>query len=216
MATSSEGSAPSALLDALSRTSDGMVAVDSNLRIIGWNEAATRILGFSPDETLGRPCHDFLGWKDRCGNEVCSPDCAAALPGNEDEIFETREVTARSADGKALWLNVTSVVPPPEMREECRVVHLLREVSLPPELERLIAERINGRQPADPESAKRLAELTPREREVLDLLSEGYDGNEIAEKLYISKATVRNHIQRILNKLDVHSRVEAVALNLRA
>ncbi|MCP4961540.1 MAG: response regulator transcription factor [Actinomycetia bacterium] len=57
--------------------------------------------------------------------------------------------------------------------------------------------------------------LTPREREVLKLLTEGFDGGAIAETLFVSPATVRNHIQHILNKLGVHTRVEAVAFALR-
>ncbi len=57
--------------------------------------------------------------------------------------------------------------------------------------------------------------LTNREREVLNLLAEGLDGAAIAERLVLSPATVRNHIQHILARLDVHSRAEAVALALR-
>jgi LuxR family maltose regulon positive regulatory protein len=50
---------------------------------------------------------------------------------------------------------------------------------------------------------------------VLQLLTEGLDGAAIAQRLFLSPATVRNHIQHILDKLGVHSRVEAVALALR-
>ena len=53
--------------------------------------------------------------------------------------------------------------------------------------------------------------LTPREREVLSLLAQGLTQNEIAERLVISPKTVATHIQRILGKLDVHSRAQAVA-----
>jgi RNA polymerase sigma factor (sigma-70 family) len=53
--------------------------------------------------------------------------------------------------------------------------------------------------------------LTPREREVLSLLAEGLTQNEIADRLVISPKTVATHIQRILGKLDVRSRAEAVA-----
>lgn len=60
-----------------------------------------------------------------------------------------------------------------------------------------------------------LASLTPREHEVLDLLAEGYRQDEIAEKLVISPKTVATHIQRVLTKLEVRSRAEAVGLALR-
>ena len=55
------------------------------------------------------------------------------------------------------------------------------------------------------------ASLTVREREVLRLLAEGRNQAEIATELYISSKTVATHIQRILAKLGVHSRAEAVA-----
>jgi DNA-binding NarL/FixJ family response regulator len=53
--------------------------------------------------------------------------------------------------------------------------------------------------------------LTKREREVLSLLAEGMQSGEIAFRLFISPKTVATHIQRILTKLGVHSRAEAVA-----
>jgi RNA polymerase sigma factor (sigma-70 family) len=53
--------------------------------------------------------------------------------------------------------------------------------------------------------------LTPREREVLSMLSDGLTQTEIANQLVISPKTVATHIQRILGKLEVHSRAEAVS-----
>jgi DNA-binding NarL/FixJ family response regulator len=53
--------------------------------------------------------------------------------------------------------------------------------------------------------------LTPRELEILKLLAEGLDQKKISEALFITPKTVSTHIQRILLKLDVHSRAEAVA-----
>ncbi len=57
--------------------------------------------------------------------------------------------------------------------------------------------------------------LTRREHEVLRLLSSGYSTQDIAGRLFISLATVRNHIHNILEKLDVHSKLEAVSLAFR-
>jgi DNA-binding NarL/FixJ family response regulator len=57
--------------------------------------------------------------------------------------------------------------------------------------------------------------LSPRERQVLDLLTTGSDQHEIASTLFISPKTVATHIQRILTKLGVRSRTQAVALALR-
>jgi PAS domain S-box-containing protein len=57
--------------------------------------------------------------------------------------------------------------------------------------------------------------VSPREREVLQLLAEGLDSAAIAERLYISPRTVRNHVANILGKLRVHSQLQAVLFALR-
>lgn len=67
---------------------------------------------------------------------------------------------------------------------------------------------------ADTPDAK-LDSLTKREHEVLDLLAEGHQQDEIARELVISPKTVATHIQRILGKLGVRSRAQAVAVALR-
>ena len=64
----------------------------------------------------------------------------------------------------------------------------------------------------EPETEVVGALLTVREREVLRFLARGQSQAQIAEQLFISPKTVGGHIQRILTKLDVHSRAHAVAL----
>jgi DNA-binding NarL/FixJ family response regulator len=66
-----------------------------------------------------------------------------------------------------------------------------------------------------PRSNGKLEALTQRENEVLELLAEGLRQEEIAERLVISPKTVATHIQRILSKLEVRSRAQAVSLALR-
>lgn len=199
------------LLDVLGRTADAMVAIDGDLNIVGWNDAATRLLGYEANEALGRPCHEVMCWDDRHGETICDGQCPATSIGDPDELVETREVLGRSAAGRRLWLSASTIVPPVELRDEVRLVHLLREVSFTPEVEKLLVERLGG----SSDGPGPLDVLTAREREVLQLLTEGLDGTAVAERLFVSPATVRNHVQHILTKLGVHSRVEAVALALR-
>lgn len=72
---------------------------------------------------------------------------------------------------------------------------------------RLIAgERVSG---------SPLARLSPRERQVLALLSRGWDNARIGADLFISQHTVRTHIQNILEKLGMHSKLEAAAFAMR-
>jgi len=64
--------------------------------------------------------------------------------------------------------------------------------------------------PVKPERRFGLASLSRRENEVLMLLLQGHRSNDIAETLYISRHTVRNHIRSIFKKLDVHSQLELI------
>ena len=67
----------------------------------------------------------------------------------------------------------------------------------------------------DPDAAMLLAQLTSRELEVLEHLSLGGASDDIADALHISRNTVRTHVQGILAKLGVHSRLEAAAFASR-
>jgi PAS domain S-box-containing protein len=209
------------MLRALGSTADGMVAIAPGGQILSWNEGATRLLGYEAEEVVGRNCFEVFEWLDRCGNPVCSVSCPHCRVVGGDELVQTRDVIARSKSGDAVWLSVSTLVPPPELRHESRLVHLFREVGLPPELERLVAERLRSQDggdaeiAADPEQVASLARLTRREREVLQLLAEGADTKEIADRLTLSSTTVRNHVQNILDKLGVHSRLEAAVLYVR-
>jgi DNA-binding NarL/FixJ family response regulator len=65
--------------------------------------------------------------------------------------------------------------------------------------------------------ARRLLErLTPREREVLDLLATGLSNAEIGERPYMSEGTIKTYVSRILTKLDCTNRVQAAILAINA
>jgi DNA-binding NarL/FixJ family response regulator len=66
------------------------------------------------------------------------------------------------------------------------------------------------------DAAELLAELTPREREVLSLLASGRSAKQVARQLVISPRTLGTHVQNILRKLGVHTRTQAVAIAHRA
>jgi len=82
-------------------------------------------------------------------------------------------------------------------------------------LRRLMTTRASAPRAEVASSADRFSMLTSREREVLSLLAKGLNQEDIARELDISPATVGTHIQRVLGKLDVHSRTQAVALAYR-
>lgn len=211
-----EPAATSYLVSVLSRTADGMVAIDIDGCIVGWNTAAEGLFGHLAQEVIGRACNEVLDFEDRCGNAVCSVECSLqeAPPSEDSWVVPTREVLARTDTGRRLWLSVTTVLVPPALDERCSRIHLMRQAGVTPELEEALLERLT--QPKRGEvDASVVDQLTLRERDVLALLAEGLGTQEIADQLFVSSTTARNHVQHILTKLDVHSRLEAVALALR-
>lgn len=84
----------------------------------------------------------------------------------------------------------------------------------PVQLTKLLPELAAERRTTE-EAHWRVSRLTPREREILQLMAEGCRNDTIASRLYISTPTVRTHAQNILSKLGVHSQLEAVALAAR-
>jgi RNA polymerase sigma factor (sigma-70 family) len=81
---------------------------------------------------------------------------------------------------------------------------------LSPSVTRRVIERMTEHPVADPAAEKRLEHLTPREREVLELIARGLTNSEIAAAFVIEESTVKTHVKRILMKLRVRDRVQAV------
>ena len=101
-------------------------------------------------------------------------------------------------------------VEPSGLEAAIRLVH---------EGEALLDPQIAGRvmeQVAHPPPAGDIASLTPREREVLELLGRGLSNRQLAETLVVSEKTVKTHVSNILMKLGVHDRTQAALLAVRA
>jgi DNA-binding NarL/FixJ family response regulator len=81
---------------------------------------------------------------------------------------------------------------------------------LSPSVTRKVIDRMAEQPAPDASSGERLGELTPREREVLELVARGLSNGEIAQAFVIEESTVKTHVKRILRKLGVRDRVQAV------
>jgi DNA-binding NarL/FixJ family response regulator len=81
---------------------------------------------------------------------------------------------------------------------------------LAPSVTRRVIERMAGHAPPPARAADRLEALTPRERDVLELVARGLSNGEIARELVIEESTVKTHVKRILGKLGARDRVQAV------
>ncbi len=213
------------LLEIVSNTADGAVAIDREQRIVLWNEAAEALLGFSAREACGRPCYEVMCGRDDAGGVVCQMRCLDVMAALRQERVPTHEIQVRTKAGREVWLSVSSVLVPPGRRSPCILVHLFRDITRQKELEHGVRQLLSSlaqlpptrdaRPPAGAPLSHPARELTRRERQVLSLLASGASTKAIARRLSISPLTARNHIQSILGKLGVHSQLEAVAFSLR-
>lgn len=205
-------------LDLIAGTGTAAFAMDRHEKIIYWNSAAEKLLGWSTDDVLGRACFSVLAGRDPFGNLYCMRDCAivrTAIDGASPEPF-FMEVAKKKGGSQRVKVRV---LPLPSGAKNITCVMHLIERGDAAELDRLVgAIRAASRPSADAPPADPLITVSPltgREREIVLLLSNGYAALNIAAKLNLSHATVRNHIQNILRKLEVHSQVEAIAVAFR-
>jgi DNA-binding NarL/FixJ family response regulator len=142
---------------------------------------------------------------------------ALAGPGVEDPIkvlilttFDLDEyvVEALRAGASGFLLKDS---PPEDLVEAIRIV-AAGEALLAPSITRRLLDRVATRLPPAHDAIPALAELTERELEVLKLVARGLSNAEIAEKLVVSETTVKTHVSRVLAKLDLRDRVQAVIL----
>ncbi len=174
-------------------------------RMVFVNEDARALLG--DGATPGAACHEVVrGYADD-GRAVCCDTCPVrrdAAAGRPQRAWRMHVGDPLDEDGWVLAVSIPWGAPD----APTHLVHWAVDVSREQRLEeyvRRVAKRSGDGEAVD------LEQLTPREREVLDLLARDIDPQAIARHLHLSHTTVRNHIQHILNRLDVHSTEEAVA-----
>jgi len=208
----------SRLFESLGGAADGAFAVSEALQISYWNKAAEDLLGFAGNEVTGQYCYQILAGHDEQGRLFCKAHCQVAKTVMAGEPITNYDLRVRTKKGDHRWLNMSAFTyMAVENGDQKLIVHLFRDISDKMQdrifLQRLLedARKYQDFPPEDDSKSENLlGELTLREREVISLLAEGHATGEIAQQLSISPNTVRNHVTHILQKLQVHSRVEAV------
>jgi two-component system response regulator DegU len=133
------------------------------------------------------------------------PECrVVVLSGHADHAGLARAVEAGAS---GFLLRDCSLA---ELISAIRSVHQ-GETLVPPRMLGQLLENLSGRRRDRQDALKLVSSLTRREAEVLALLARGSDNDAMASSLFISPQTARTHVQNVLAKLDVHSRLEAAA-----
>ena len=189
-------------------TTDPAFATDRDGVIRAWNAAAEEAFGLTQGEAQGRQCSRVLKGLDVYGNEYCSESCPLRQMALSGRPVHRCQIHFRDASGETNPYSVNTLLLRGLPPVDPAVVHLLQRVycEVPrskPRRRRYASNHNRG-------------ELSPRELEVLRLLADGHDTKDVARTLCISHSTARNHIQHVLHKLHVHSRLEAVAAPRKA
>lgn len=203
------------LPELMASSADGVLAMDSRQRVIFWNRACEGLTGISATEALGRQCHEVLRGQDSAGRPLCGGDCPVGRlsqggpsPGHMPMHIEHR-------GGHRLRLCVGTMLMPSGSDGEWTVVHILsRNCSdSTAHAPRFDTARAHGMEAPATASTRQgeVWQLTRRERQVLAMLARGMKVGCIAEECHLSVTTVRNHIQRMMAKLGVHTQLEAAA-----
>lgn len=201
---------------------DDQEMVRAGFRMILESEADITVVGEAGD---GREAVDVVA---RSAPDVVLMDVRMPVM---DGIESTRQVVASKGDARVLILTTFDLddyvysalragasgfmlkdAPADQLITAVRVI-AAGDALLAPSVTRLLIEEVSRRPSMDPNVvAPGLADLTDRELEVLKLMARGLSNGEIASQLYLGEATVKTHVGRVLTKLAVRDRVQAVVV----
>lgn len=143
---------------------------------------------------------DALAEIRRLAGRVGAPIVAFAVPDDDGHVIELAEAGVLGFVGREATLDELVAAVRSAVRGEA---------SFPPRVATALLHRISTPAPRMPTAD--VASLTVRERQIVQILAEGLTNKEIAARLSIEVATVKNHVHNILEKLQVSRRTEAVA-----
>ena len=198
-----------------------MIIALENLEVINVNDSFSELTGLEPNEVEGRSFD---------GLELFADDEARAylakhFQDTQDDTPKTAEFQVQTKAGErvqvvltsnpislhgesALLITLTDVTE--RRRTEEQLMQAIQEVMQDTAwFSRSVIERLAQIRSTTPETPP-MVSLTKRERQLLELIAAGYTNAQLVEELGLAKNTVRNYVARIYEKLDVHSRAEAV------
>lgn len=203
-------------------------AVNGSHRIVAWNDGAERLLGLRAADVIGKRCFEALAIEDNSLCQACQYFASAQPVGVNPAIAALARhhlsiTTPVAAHGESRRVQVTTLAAHTRAGQ-ARFVHLLHhddDSAADPAAEHA-PEPMRGapqhelasttESAASSSKMRRPEALTHRELEVLRLLGAGSSTDDIARALSITRITARNHVNKVLDKLGVNSRLQAVVI----
>lgn len=194
------------------RTGDAVFVVAPDFRIVHWDEQTEFLTGLETQDVLGKRCYEVVLGQREGGAPFCSYGCSVMKLAQAGRPVASYDMRLTIPSGGERWVNVSILSVDSE--EGPYLVHLLRDAQGTHEtleLAQSLIQLSRKKDRRDAPSPRNVPALTPRQLEVLGLLSQGKSTREIGRELFLSEPTVRNHVQALLRALGVHSQLEALA-----
>lgn len=197
-------------LSALEHQTYGVLAVDAHGGVRFCNRTAACLLHLGPHDARPLVCWRLARLRTPDGDPFCAFDCPVQREARCGALAPMHRVTRASEAGAMGEIELVTFPVPPPREGRFPLLHLLRPIL---RKERALDTAHHVDDPATATPPFPVVDINPlssRENDVLRLLAAGLRDRAIADRLFISPVTVRNHVQRIMEKLGVHRRLEAV------
>lgn len=199
-------------IDIFECTMDAVIGVDKDMRIRFINKPAEELFDKTEEQVLGRSCHDVICGRDLLGNDYCNEQCTISSHHDASRPNPNWDLIIRRGTGDNVVVNIGTYYLNKEPDGDDRDIHAfhsMRVIDCP----QIIRRFAFNSSPTKDDNPIKL--LSKREHEVLRLISSGVKAKDIASRLGISHATVRNHTKNIYAKLEVHSKAEVINYAMR-
>jgi PAS domain S-box-containing protein len=193
------------------RTGDAVYVVGPDYTIVHWDSQMESLSGVLSEDALGKRCYEAVMGESEGGEPFCAHGCSVMHLAQEGRPVSSYEMRIRTRAGRKRWVSASNLTV--ETDEGPYLVHLLRDAQGTHdtiEMARGVIQ-LSSKEDAPAPRRRDVPALTPRQLEVLKLLSEGKSAKEIGSELYLSQATIRNHIRSLLQALGAHSQLDALA-----
>jgi PAS domain S-box-containing protein len=193
------------------RTGDAVYVVGPDYRIVHWDSQMESLTGALAEEALEQPCYEAVMGEREDGRLFCAHGCSVMHLAQARHPVSNFEMRIKTRSGDRRWVSVSNLTV--ETEEGPYLVHLFRDFQGTHDALEMAHGliQLSSKKEAPAPRRRNIPALTPRQLEVLRLLSEGKSVKEIGKELYLSEATVRNHVRSLLQALGAHSQLEVLA-----
>ena len=188
-----------------------ILEIEPDLRVVGdavdGADAVAQTAALAPDVVLMDVRMPGVDGIEATRQLVADPECRARVVMLTTFDMDEYVYEALQAGASGFLLKD---VPPELLVAGIRAVHAGESLLAPTVTRRMIESFLERGPVANPDAQERLSTLTAREREVLQLVARGLTNAEVATSLFVSETTVKTHVGRMLMKLGLRDRVQAV------